>query len=383
MSSPTPVTSWIHTQPCTIWHGDNLELLRMGPETSYGPVKLAYLDPPYNTGRELEHYADRRASADWLSFMRERLVALRAWMRPDGFVVAQIDDKEHAYLQVLMDEVFGRSNRLHTVVVKMAEVSGLKLSHADSRLMKTKEYVLIYRMGPDARLTPERQLKPEAQLHRYLRYYTKVIEDPSAPVEAWRIVPIRKVLEGLGRPVDEATMRAFQLEHADRVVYRTNNKLLAGMTFDTPTAEVISPQGRRYIWWEGRQMLFLSDHIHEAQSDLWTDISTINLNKEGGVAFRNGKKPERLLARILELTTAPGDLVLDPFAGSGSTGAVAAKLGRSWWLMEKGRQATTHIRTRLDRLFDGDEVGGLPYEVDRLVGADYRFLTPHVAEEAP
>ena len=379
---PTPsASSWIHTPSCTIWHGDNLQQLQKGPEGPTGPVKLAYLDPPYNTGRDLEHYADRRDSDAWLAFMRARLVALRAWMRPDGFVVAQIDDKEHAYLQILMDEVFGRANRLHTVVVKMAEVSGLKLSHADSRLMKTKEYLLIYRMGPHARLTPRRELKAEPQLHRYLRYYTKVIDNPSAPVASWRISPIRQVLARRGVAVTDEAMRDFQLHNAERVVYRTNNKLLAGMHFDTPTAEVVSPQGRRYIWWEGRQMLFLSDHIHEAQSDLWTDISTINLNKEGGVPFRNGKKPERLLARILELTTAPGDLVLDPFAGSGSTGAVAAKLGRRWWLMEQGRQATTHIRRRMDRLFAGEEAGGLPYEVDQLVGADYRFLTVTTEEE--
>ena len=109
------------------------------------------------------------------------------------------------------------------------------------------------------------------------------------------------------------------------MVYRTNNRLLAERALPG-IAEVFGPSGRRYISWQGKQMLFLADHIDEPLSDLWTDLSTINLNKEGAGSFRYSKKPEALLQRCLELATEPGDWVIDPFCGSGTTAAVTALL---------------------------------------------------------
>ena len=106
-------------------------------------------------------------------------------------------------------------------------------------------------------------------------------------------------------------------------------------------------------------MLFLSDHIHETLGDLWTDISTINLNKEGGAAFVNGKKPEALLRRVIEMCSRPGDLVLDAFAGSGTTGAVAHKLGRDWLMLESGAQCETHIAPRIRAVMAGHDRGGI------------------------
>jgi len=113
------------------------------------------------------------------------------------------------------------------------------------------------------------------------------------------------------------------------------------------------------VWWEGKEMLFLKDHMHETLGDLWTDISTINLNKEGEGDFVNGKKPEALLARLIEMCSEPGDLVLDAFAGSGTTGAVAHKLGRDWIMIESGEHCETHIAPRMRAVVRGVDGAGI------------------------
>lgn len=329
-------------------HGDNLPALQALADTHRGAVQCVYLDPPYNTGATFEHYRDAMHPDAWLAMMGERLRAIQPLLAPTGCVCVQIDDRQHAYLQVLMDSIFGRNHRISTVVVKMSELSGLKMSHVDTRLPKLKEYILIYAASPATRLRPLRIPKSDDVLARYLKYYAHIIENPDAPVPAWRIVRVLDYLKRRGAPTDAASVRTFKLREASRVVYRTNNAALASLTFSTSTADVTTATGTRYIWWEGKQMLFLSDHCEEYVGDLWTDISTINLNKEGGQRFRFSKKPEALLERVIRLTTDEGDLVLDAFAGSGTTGAVAERLGRRWVMMEQGDHCFTHIVPRMN-----------------------------------
>ena len=331
-------------------HGDNLHALRALAASHRAQVRCVYLDPPYNTGGHFAHYDDAREHSAWIEMMRERLLALKPLLHREALVFVQIDDREHAYLQLLMDDIFGRGARLNTICVKMSELSGMKMSHAAHRLPKLKEYILVYGASADASLKPVVQIKDEATLARYLRYYTRVIENPEAPVERWRIPTIREYLRARGLETTAEAVRAFQLQERDRVVYRTNNPLLASMSFESETARVISPTGIEYIWWKGRQMLFLKDHCESPLGDLWTDISTINLHREGGVDFRSSKKPEGLIERVLSLGSSPGDLVLDAFAGSGTTGAVAERRGRRWVMIEEGAHLHTHIRPRLAHL---------------------------------
>lgn len=344
-------------------HADNLDALRQLAVEVGAVVQCAYLDPPYNTGSTFEHYTDAQSQEAWLSMMRARLMAIRPLLRPTGFICVQIDDREQAYLQVLMDEIFGRDNRRSTVAVKMSELSGVKMSHVETRLPKTKEYLLIYAKSDAARLRPQRILKSDENLSSYLKYYNKIIENPQDPAERWVITPLRVWMQRHGVKTTSEHMRAVQIQEQERIVYRTNNAFLSTLSFDTPTARVVSPTGIPYIWWEGKQMLFLSDHTHTYVGDLWTDISTINLNKEGAGRFRHSKKPEALMARILELLSDPGDWVLDPFAGSGTTGAVAQKLGRRWIMIEQGDHLHSHIVPRMRAIAAGKDTGGIqPYE---------------------
>lgn len=346
-----------------LFEGDNLAALQHLAPTHTARVQCVYLDPPYNTGSTFTHYRDALSHAEWLAMMRERLQAIRPLLAPTGFICVQIDDRELAYLQVLMDSVFGRERRVSTVVVKMSELSGVKMSHIESRLPKLKEYLLIYSASDQAKLRPIRVEKSADAFDKYLKYYNHIIENPDEPVDTWRVVRIRDWLQAQGASIDAETIRTTQLRERKRVVYRTNNRALSGLSFASPTAEVISSTGLRYIWWEGKQMLFLADHTEEYLGDLWTDISTINLNKEGAAPFRYSKKPEALIARILTLLSDEGDLVLDAFAGSGTTGAVAQKLGRSWIMMEQGAHVHTHIIPRIESVLDGTDNGGIqPYQ---------------------
>jgi adenine-specific DNA-methyltransferase len=164
----------------------------------------------------------------------------------------------------------------------------------------------------------------------YAKYYSKIITNKDERPENWNIVSINKYIKDNGlNIVNDEDILKFKLENSERIVYRTNNSALSDLTFETKTAKVISATGLEYIWWEGKQMLFLSDYTKESLCDLWTDISTINLNKEmAGMPafFKNGQKPLELVKRCVNLICNPNDIILDFFAGSGTTGHAVMQL---------------------------------------------------------
>ena len=126
-------------------HGDNLLALKALEQDYAGKVKCIYIDPPYNTGNAFEHYDDGLEHSIWLSLMRDRLEILKNLLSEDGVIFIQIDDNEQAYLKILMDEVFGRHNFVNCIAVKMSEATGVKMSHAQKRFPKLKEYILFYK----------------------------------------------------------------------------------------------------------------------------------------------------------------------------------------------------------------------------------------------
>lgn len=154
--------------------------------------------------------------------------------------------------------------------------------------------------------------------------------------------------------------------------------------------------GKEHLYYRGREMFFLSDKYHDCfteegtinemsvlLADIWLDVNTGKLFNEGSVKFRNSKKPEFLIARILNLSTEPGDLVLDSFLGSGTTSAVAHKMNRRWIGVEMGDHAYTHCKVRLDKVIDGSDKGGISKSVNWQGGGGYRFydLAPTLINE--
>lgn len=319
--------------------GDNLHSLKLLEKTHKGKVDVIYIDPPYNTGNEDFAYNDVLVGTDdsyrhskWLSFMQRRLEMAKMLMSVKGLIFISIDDNELYDLKLLCDSVFGENNYVNTIAIKSSEVSGLKMSHVSKRLPKLKEYVLVYK-NKEIDLKPLEISKNEnvEEFKKYAKYYSKIIWNPEEDVEHWKVTTIKEYIEENKVRVDisdDDELLKFKIDNASRIVYRTNNKSLEKMNFEETIKKVTSKNGKEYIWWEGKQMLFLEDYTKSYLCDLWTDISTINLNKEGGVDFPNGKKPQKLLKRILELSNINEAAVLDFFAGSGSTAEAVLELNK-------------------------------------------------------
>lgn len=342
--------------------GDNLVALREWGTRFAGQAALVLADPPYNA-RNRKDYDDDVGHEEWLETLGVRLELCVPLLRPDGILAVHIDDSEHAYLQILLDRLMGRARRRNTVVVKMSELAGVKMRYSERMLPRIKEYVLLYGAGPEASLNPLRRLKDGPALDAYLKYYVQMVENPEDPVESWRVVGLREAMRARGLAWSREAARDFQLANANAMVYRTNNRWFDSLPpQERPTttfARLTSPWGVPYVWWEGKQMLRLADHLEEPLGDLWTDISTINVQREGGVPLRSSKKPEQLVLRLLDLCTRPGDLVVDPWSGSGTTAAVAHKSGRGWLSCEREPSIAERAIQRLKSVIDGNDASGV------------------------
>lgn len=323
-----------------IIEGDNYHALSVLNYTHAGKIDLIYIDPPYNTGSNDFIYNDRFVDREdsfrhskWLSFMEHRLRLAKNLLAEKGVIFISIDDNEQAHLRLLCDQIFDEDNFVNCIAVKSSENSGVKMSHTEKKLPKIKEYLLVYaRNTNDMQFTPVTVPKSvdAKKFNAYAKYYSKIILNPKDDAENWEIISIKKYLKDRKIKIkNNDELMQFKLKNAERVVYRTNNATLAKMAFETKTAKVISPTGLEYIWWEGKQMLFLSEYTEESLCDQWTDISTINLNKEmaGLSSFSNGQKPIALIDRIIKVATQnKSATILDFFAGSGTTGHAVLKL---------------------------------------------------------
>lgn len=310
--------------------GDNYYALQILQYTHKEKINIIYIDPPYNTGNRDFKYNDKFVKdtdsdkhSAWLSFMNKRLLLAKTLLSETGFIAIQINDTEHANLKLLCDRIFDEKNRVNDISVKMSELSGVKMAHSanGNRFPKTKESILIYAKNIDKLefVLPKKDKNDE--LGKYIKYYTKIIKNPEELPEKWEILSLQEY----GKIFKIKINNDFKIKNSHRIIYRTNNKFLENFYQKNPDKkiiEVISPKGIKYISWEGKEMLFLKNYLKEYVSDIWNDISTININKESGDAktFKNGQKPIKLLKRIINLNKNKDIIILDFFAGSGSTG---------------------------------------------------------------
>ncbi|MFZ6184897.1 site-specific DNA-methyltransferase [Nannocystis pusilla] len=376
-------------------HGDNLAVLRaLGPEFA-GRVQCVYIDPPYNTGQVFAHYDDGVEHDRWLALMRQRLLLLHRLLTDSGTLFVHIDDNELAYLITVADEVFGRANRIAVITFKQSSVSGPKAVNAG--FVSTASFIVVYARRRAA-WRPGRVHAATARDARYTRW----IDNIDDPPERWRLVPLRQAFarargldpKSLRGGAREAELEAFVLDAPHRVV-RTAR--IAARDVGEPARQVLARSaaepgvvlraerpGREDMYFlGGEQLIFYSAKVREvdgrrvtaqALSTIWDDLLPNNLHKEGGVEFSHGKKPELLLKRCLDVATAPGDLVLDCFAGSGTTAAVAHKMRRRWLAVELGPHAETHCLPRLRAVVDGDDRSGATAATGWRGGGGFRFF---------
>ena len=368
-------------------HGDNLLALKALEKKYTGKVKCIYIDPPYNTGSAFEHYDDNVEHSTWLSLMKPRLELLSRLLSEDGLIFVQIDDNEQAYLKVMMDEIFGRKNFISTLAIKMSTVSGVKTAHREKTILKEKELIHVFSKNKELiKLNP--QYVPVNEWDSEFQYFLDKQESDNP--EKWRVLRLSDVLEVESIPLDPLNSLFKQfVDDNKHLIWRRafiRNKYKQ-ISQDNPNRIFRNvSNGKEHLYFRGRELFFLEDKYHDCfteegtsnemsvlLADMWMDINTGKLFNEGSVEFRNSKKPEFLIARILNLSTNPGDLVLDSFLGSGTTAAVAQKMNRRWIGIEMGNHAYSHCKIRLDKVIDGSDQGGVSKSVGWQGGGGYRF----------
>ncbi|MBM4257234.1 MAG: site-specific DNA-methyltransferase [Deltaproteobacteria bacterium] len=389
--------------------GDNLPALSALTTEFTGKIKCVYIDPPYNTGNAFVHYRDGLRHERWIEMMRPRLQLLWSLLRDDGFLTVQIDDNEFARLYLLMMEICQERN-LKVIVVKMAEPTGVKMSQVVKRggIARLKEYLILAGKSGIHGLQLERIAKGAWDAE-----YRTVIDNVSrAEVALLKdIIANKQRTPALVQQADAlcaqfvflAAEEVYQREHtgtptetwlqenAWRIVRTCATTALAKRLADQKKTSLRSyaaaftietPQHNLYVIkrdYNARmaqpriRLLFADDYLTVHPGDFWQDIKTTGLGDEGGVDFTNGKKPEALLKRVIGMATQPGDWVLDAFAGSGTTGAVAHKMRRQWIMIESGKHCQTHILPRLRRVVDGKDSGGVSRIVGWTSGGGFRY----------
>jgi adenine-specific DNA-methyltransferase len=361
--------------PNVVVHGENLDVMtRLARAGFAGRFRCAYLDPPFNSGRRFEHYDDALSPARWLATMRERLEALHPLLADDGAVFVEIDDTELGPLQLALDDVFGREQRVSTVTVVRSAATGHKAINRGP--VNVTDFVLVYAKDR-ARWRCNAVVRERAG---YDDAYATWLENPSDAQDAWRFVPLaahaRRALGG--RPT-RAAIERFAIDHAGHVVrfaqprYEAVGRAARALIDRSRAAPGrvfrLEREGRKNLLLRGgNRILFLADKTREHDgrrvlveplTNVWDDVPFQGIAREGGARFVRNKKPERLLARVLELATDPGDWVLDPFLGSGTSAAVAHKMGRRWVGVERGDHVDTLCLPRLRRVVDGQDATGV------------------------
>ncbi len=383
-----------------IIHGDNLLALKALLPEYEGNVKCIYIDPPYNTGNAFEHYDDSVEHSTWLSLMKPRLELLRMLLSDEGVIYVQIDYIEQAYLKILMDEIFNRKNFIQMVSIKTATPSGFKVANPGP--VNVTENILIYSKNRDTYKYKKMFVPCDFQ-----KDYSNFIINPADEVEKWQIGKIMDVVfENLGvataselknkfgdasKPIVEKMMAEFAKENADRV-FATYGPHKPSGVLKKMIEESRKERGRifhhersgdepfyvlngRLFAFYSKKLKMIDGEITPTQmlTDFWGDLSWDSLSNEGGVDFKNSKKPEFLIKRIVEMSTDKDDFVLDSFLGSGTTAAVAHKMGRKYIGIEMGEHAYTHCKVRLDKVIDGSDQGGISKTVEWKGGGAYKF----------
>ena len=353
--------------------GDNLLALKALEQEFSGKVKCVFIDPPYNTGSAFIHYDDGLEHSIWLGLMRDRLEVIRRLLSEDGSLWITIDDNEAHYLKVLCDEVFGRPNFVSTVIWEKSDSPKM-----DSRYFSSRhDFVLVYARSIDSlRLARLRDDGDEATKHYNKteadgrRYYTKPLRAMGSGDDTRDARPTLyfSIPAPDGTPVFPKRQDGVdgRWRWGQERVQRDADKL----------EWVRSKNG-----WSLYYKIYAEEGKQRPPETIWphNEVGSNRTSKAEVKALIDQlsqfdtPKPEALMGRILELATAPGDIVLDSFAGSGTTGAVAHKMGRRWIMVELGEHCHTHIIPRLRKVIDGEDQGGMSKVIDWQGGGGFRY----------
>lgn len=337
-----------------IINGDNLLALKALEQNFTSKIKCIYIDPPYNTGSAFEHYDDGVEHSIWLSLMRDRLKLLHKLLRNDGFIFIQIDNNEMAYLKVLMDEIFGRSNFINDIVWKRRGGA----ANPSNRLNNVTEYILWYSKTSEYAINHIYSLDDENTQQYIKERFTNVDENGrkfmKSPLQSPNPRPnLMYDYKGYKTPKNGYSISREMMEKWDK------------------EGKLVFPDSKdKNI----NRKIYLDEYKGQPVGNLWTDVKVINPMSLERLNF-DGQKPEALLQRVLTFATKEGDWVLDSFLGSGSTAAAAHKFRRKYVGIELGEQANSHCLPRLKRIVTGEDQGGISKEVNWKGGGGFKFYT--------
>jgi adenine-specific DNA-methyltransferase len=364
--------------------GDNLLALKALEQEFTGKVKCVFIDPPYNTGSAFTHYDDGVEHSIWLSLIRDRLEIIRRLLSDDGSLWITIDDNESHYLKVLCDEIFGRANFI---------VNGVWIKKS----------------------APQNDAKYISDTHDHILVY-------AAKKEIWRPNKLQRTDEQNSIYKNSDQFDGIDKNgnwygrgpwYADNLTVKTVSQ--SGIyEIKTPSGRVtLPPDGRAWAYSEHRLLEMIADNriwfgkdgsnkptvkrfLSEVgekgvvPKSVW-DYQEVgeNRNARQEVLKFNSQdpfatpKPEKFIERVLSIATNENDIVLDSFAGSGTTGAVAHKMGRRWIMVELGEHCHTHIIPRLQKVIDGEDQGGISQAVNWKGGGGFRYysLAPSLLQQ--
>jgi len=343
--------------------GDNLDALKALLPYYKGAVKCIYIDPPYNTRSAFEHYDDNLEHSQWLAMMYPRLVLLRELLAEDGSIWVSIDDNEGHYLKVVMDEVFGRRGFVATCIWQKRYSRENREAIGDSH-----DFILVYTKN-QAKFKADRNFLPLGDRQRAV--YRNPDDDPRGPwqsvsllAQGFRPNQMYEIHAPNGRVHTPPPGNCWKVIRSEYNRLVEDNRLYFGRDGNgVPRRKEFLSKAQGLVpwtWWPHEEV----GHTGEAKNE-------VNAIFGAEVSFGT-PKPERLMQRILHIASNPGDLVLDSFLGSGTTAAVAHKMGRRWIGIEMGDHAETHCKPRLDKVIAGEQ-GGVSEAVDWTGGGGYRY----------
>lgn len=354
--------------------GDNLLALKALESEYSGKIKCIFIDPPYNTGSAFKHYDDGLEHSLWLTMMRDRIVLLRHLLSDEGSLWITIDDNEAHYLKVLCDEIFGRGNFVANVVWRSSDAA-----NNDAKTFSIDHnHILVYSKQPNW-LAYQLPRTEESNAH-----YKNPDNDPNGPWFMGNLSSPKPRPNLRYKVVSDKGIEIAPPANGWRWKESTMNEMISRKEI------VFSEDGKRLI-----KKTYLKDQKGLPPSTMWDDIDETGHNRQAKYELKKlfperetadlfgTPKPEKLIEKILRVATVEGDLVLDSFAGSGTTGAVAHKMNRRWILIELGEHAHTQILPRLQKIINGEDAGGITQSAGWKGGGGFRYfrLAPSLMEQ--
>ena len=378
--------------------GNNLLALTSLAKTFTNAIKLIFIDIPYNTGNDSFQYNDSFNHSTWLTFMKNRLQMARELLRNDGTIALYVDNNEIGYLQVLMDEIFGRNNRGSLITVKRGSVTGHKAINPG--VVNVVEYIMVYAKDKSM-WHPNKIYKARGRNDRYNNF----VKFRNQDISKWEIISLleafseakgiekNKIKKKLGNNYEEELYR-FVKEHADAVIQlaypdeeavgKETRDLIAKSKRKPDTIFLQKREKESDIYLKnGQRLLFYSDRLMtidgelvtgELVSDFWDDVLPNDLAGEGTVTFKKGKKPEKAVKRVIELFThEKTDIVLDFFMGSGTVPAVCHKMGKRYIGIEQMDYIENITTARLIAVIKGIDKKGISKSGDWQGGGSFVY----------